>query len=344
MKRGCFLFRIISFGALTLGLSLADQPSGQPSAQGLDENQTTSDHPADHMDVNKEQADSMHPKSSDSGRASENSSSQTSPIKKGMLPADRPGQDRPKAGQGLDENQTTSELPADHMYGKQKGVNKERADTMHPKSIDSSRASENSSQTSPIKKGMLPADRPGQDRPRAGQGLDENQTTSELPADHMYGKRKGVNKERADTKHSKWSDNSRASENSSQTGPMRKGILPAHRPGQDRPKQVANNHGVAGEKRVDTPQSKLPVVNDFHQPGLNQPSTAVAKDELMMNRARDPQEELTRRSPVGGGADASLPGVVRSRGAATPIIGQLMPSRAKTSTAVINGTGMKRKP
>jgi hypothetical protein len=274
MKRGCFLFRIISFGALTLGLSLADQPSGQPSGQGLDENQTTSDHPADHMDVNKEQADSMHPKSSDSGRASENSSSQTSPIKKGMLPADRPGQDRP----------------------------------------------------------------------RAGQGLDENQTTSELPADHMYGKRKGVNKERADTKHSKWSGNSRASENSSQTGPMKKGILPAHRPGQDRPKQVANNHGVAGEKRVDTPQSKLPVVNDFHQPGLNQPSTAVAKDGLMMNRARDPQEELTRRSPVGGGADASLPGVVRSRGAATPIIGQLMPSRAKTSTAVINGTGMKRKP
>ena len=273
MKRGCFLFRIISFGALTLGLSLADQPSGQPSGQGLDENQTTSDHPADHMDVNKEQADSMHPKSSDSGRASENSS-----------------------------------------------------------------------QTSPIKKGMLPADRPGQDRPRAGQGLDENQTTSELPADHMYGKRKGVNKERADTKHSKWSDNSRASENSSQTGPMKKGILPAHRPGQDRPKQVANNHGVAGEKRVDTPQSKLPVVNDFHQPGLNQPSTAVAKDGLMMNRARDPQEELTRRSPVGGGADASLPGVVRSRSAATPIIGQMMPSRAKTSTAVINGTGMKRKP
>jgi hypothetical protein len=274
MKRGCFLFRIISFGALTLGLSLADQPSGQPSGQGLDENQTTSDHPADHMDVNKEQADSMHPKSSDSGRASENSSSQTSPIKKGMLPADRPGQDRP----------------------------------------------------------------------RAGQGLDENQTTSELPADHMNGKRKGYNKERADTKHSKWSGNSRASENSSQTGPMKKGILPAHRPGQDRPKQVANNHGVAGEKRVDTPQSKLPVVNDFHQPGLNQPSTAVAKDGLMMNRARDPQEELTRRLPVGGGADASLPGVVRSRGAATPIIGQLMPSRAKTSTAVINGTGMKRKP
>ncbi|MBV8176014.1 MAG: hypothetical protein JO151_15820 [Verrucomicrobia bacterium] len=348
MKRGCFLFRIISFGALTLGLSLADQPSGQPSGQGLDENQTTSDHPADHMDgnhmdVNKEQADTMHPKWSDNSRASENSS-QTGPTKKGMLPADRPGQDRPKAGQGLNENQTTGELPADHMDRKQKGLNKERADTMHPKSSDISRAAENSSQTSPMKKEMLPADRPGQDRPKAAQGLDENQTTSELPADHMDGKRKGVNKERADTKHSKWSDNSRASENSSQIGPMKKGILPAHRPGQDRPKQVANNHGVAGEKRVDHPQSKLPVVNDFHQPGLNQPSTAVAKDGLMMKRTRDPQEELTRRLPVGGGADPSLPGVVRSRGAATPIIGQLMPSRAKTSTAVINGTGMKRKP
>ena len=351
MKRGCFLFTMISFGAFTLGVSLADEPSGQPSRQGLDENQTTSDHPADHMygnqkdgnhmGVNEQQADSMHPKSTDSSRASENSS-QTSPKKRGMLPADRPGRDRPKAGQGLDENQTTSEFPADHKYGKQKGVNKEQADSMHPKSSDSSHASENSGQTSPTK-GMPPADRPGQDRPKAGQGLDENQTTGELPADHMYGNHRGVNKERADTMHPKWGENSRASENGSQTGPMKKGILPAHRPSQDRPKQVANNPSVAGEKR-DNLQSKLPMVNDFHQPGLNRSSTLVAKDGLMMNRTRDPREELTRRLPVGGGAAPSLPGVVRSRGAATPIIGQPMPSRAKTSTAAIDGTGMKRKP
>jgi len=277
MKRGCFLFTMISFGAFTLGVSLADEPSGQPSRQGLD------------------------------------------------------------------ENQTTSELPSDHKYGKQKGVNKEQADSMHPKSSDSSHASEkNSGQTSPTK-GMPPADRPGQDRPKAGQGLDENQTTGELPADHIYGNHRGVNKERADTMHPKWAENSRASENGSQTGPMKKGILPAHRPSQDRPKQVANNPSVAGEKR-DNLQSKLPMVNDFHQPGLNRSSTLVAKDGLMMNRTRDPREELTRRLPVGGGAAPSLPGVVRSRGAATPIIGQPMPSRAKTSTAAIDGTGMKRKP
>jgi hypothetical protein len=297
MKRGCFFFTIISFGALTLGLSLADQPPGQPSGKGLNENQPTSELPA------------------------------------GMLPADRLGQDRPKPGQGVDENQTTSELPADHKYGKQKGVNKEQADSMHPKSNDSS-------QTSPTK-GMLPADR--EDRLKAEQGLDENQTTSELPAGHVYGSHRRVNKERTDTMHPKWSDNRRASENGSQTGPMKKGILPAHRPSQDRPKQVANDPGVAGEKRVGTLQSKLPVVNDFHQPGLNRSSTLVAKDGLT-NKTRDPQEELTRRLPVGGGADASLPGVARSRGAATPIIGQLMPSRAKTSTAAIDGTGMKRKP
>lgn len=66
MKTGCFLFSIIGFGALTLGVSLAEQPSGQSSGQGLDENQTTSDRPADHMNgdqksVSKKQAETVHP-------------------------------------------------------------------------------------------------------------------------------------------------------------------------------------------------------------------------------------------------------------------------------------------
>jgi hypothetical protein len=178
----------------------------------------------------------------------------------------------------------------------------------------------------------------------SGQGLEENQRTSDRPADHIQGNQKGVNKEQAGTMHPELSDRGRASERSSQAGPIRKGILPAHRPGQDRPKQVANNHGVAGEKRVDNSQSKLPSINDFHQPGLNQPSTAVAKDELTMNRTGNPQEELTRTLPVRDEDNASLPGVVHSRSTATSITGQLTPSRAKTSTAVINGTGMKRKP
>jgi hypothetical protein len=38
------------------------------------------------------------------------------------------------------------------------------------------------------------------------------------------------------------------------------------------------------------------------------------------------------------------PGVVRGRGTAAPIIGGLATSSAKCSAAVINGTGMKRKP
>jgi hypothetical protein len=194
-----------------------------------------------------------------------------------------------------------------------------------------------------------------------GQGLDENQTTSDRSADHRDGKQKGVNKEQADTMHPNLSDSSRASERSSQNGPIKKVILPVSRLGQDRPKQVANDHGVAGEKRVNNPQSKLPSVNDFHQPGFNQPSTAVAKDGSMMNRTGNNAQgwtalssppgtdtssgELTRRLPVGNGTNASLPGVVHSRGASTPITGQLTPSRAKNSTGVLNGTGMKqRKP
>jgi hypothetical protein len=192
-----------------------------------------------------------------------------------------------------------------------------------------------------------------------GQGLDENQTTSDRSADHRDGNQKGVDKEQADTMHPNLSDSGRASEKSSRTGPIKKGILPAHR--QDRPKQVTNNQGVAGEKRGDNPQSKLPLLNNFHQPGLNQPSTAVAKDGSMMNRTGNNAQgwtarssppgtdtdtsfgELTRRLSVGGEANASLPGVVHSRGVSTPITGQLTPSRARTSTAVLNGTGMKQR-
>jgi hypothetical protein len=62
-----------------------------------------------------------------------------------------------------------------------------------------------------------------------------------------------------------------------------------------------------------------------------------------MNTTGNPQQELARRLPVGGGANASLPSVVHVR-PATASIGQLTPSSVKTSTAVINGTGMRHKP
>ena len=275
MKTGCCLFTIICFGVFTLGVSVADEPSGQPSGQGPEENQTTSDSLADHID------------------------------------------------------------------GKRKGVNEGQADTMHPKSSDTSRAAEKSSQTGPKKGGTLPANRPVRDHPKAGKGPEENQTTSERPADHMDGKQQGVNEEQADIMRPKLTHRSGAAQKGSLTGSRKKGILPADRSGH--PEQVPNSHAVADEKRVGKLQSKLPLVNHLHQPGLSKPSNAVAKDGIK-TRARDPREEPTRKLPAGGGADPPLPGVVRSRRAATPIIGQLMPSRAKTSTAVINGSGMKRKP
>jgi hypothetical protein len=178
----------------------------------------------------------------------------------------------------------------------------------------------------------------------SGPGPEKKETTSDRPANQMRGKQKGLNEEQADTLHHGLGESGGASKKSSQTGPIKKVILPAHRPDHDHPKQVTDNHGYAGEKRVDNPQSKLPSVNSFHQPGLNHPSTAVAKDELTINRTANPQEELTKRLPVGNGANASLPGVVHSGGAGTPINGQLTLSRAKTSTAVLNGTGMRHKP
>ena len=46
MKTAHFLFAVVGFGALTLGFSLADPPSNQPSGQESSENHPNSDHPA----------------------------------------------------------------------------------------------------------------------------------------------------------------------------------------------------------------------------------------------------------------------------------------------------------
>jgi hypothetical protein len=82
--------------------------------------------------------------------------------------------------------------------------------------------------------------------------------------------------------------------------------------------------------------------NDLHQPGLNKAATP-AKDGLIMNKTGNPREQLARL-PLGTRPATPLPGVVRGRVAATASIGGLAASSAKTSAAVINGTGMKPKP
>jgi len=169
----------------------------------------------------------------------------------------------------------------------------------------------------------------------------ENQTTGDKPADHPRSKPERDEKELADGKHPKAKNDSRVSEKSSQAGPIKK-AMPAHHPGQDRSKQVANNHGDAAEKRVDNHQNKPPAVNDFHQPALNRPSTVV-KGGLVLNTIGNHREQPARLPP-GGGTTALVPAVVPGRSATTAIIGGLAASSAKSSTAVIDGSGMKRKP
>jgi hypothetical protein len=220
--------------------------------------------------------------------------------------------------QGLKEKQTTSDRDAGHLDGKPERAGKEQAETKQSKSKEDGGASKNSSDA-------------------------KNQTTSDRPAGQVRGNPTRGNGKETMERLTKSEGDIRPVEKRSQTGAKKKGILPLHRVGQKRPNPVAPNRGAARQKRIDNPQNKLPVVNDFHQPGLNRAFSPAAKDRLRMNTTGNPQQELARRLPVGGGANASLPSVVHVR-PATASIGQLTPSSVKTSTAVINGTGMRHKP
>jgi hypothetical protein len=241
MKTVRFVFSIIGFGALTLQFSLGDQQSGQPSTKGSIEDRIPPDSPGDHKNskvTNKAQEDAIYPRVGEHIRPFEKSS-QTGPIKSGVLPA--------------------------------KGVLAAHRVLPVP--------------------GVLPANR----------------------------------------------------------------VEPTRHPELNHPKPVATNREVLGQKPVDHPQTKQPSVYDLHPMVLKPSSTAVPKDGLTLNRtpnAREettkslpnPQEELTKKSPAGDGANPSLPGVVHSREGTTATIGQLMPSSIKRSTAALNGTGMKHKP
>ena len=69
MKTECFLFAVVGFGALTLGITFADPPSGQSSSQlpgqGANQSHTTGDHPANpaqgnQTNDNNDQTDKKH--------------------------------------------------------------------------------------------------------------------------------------------------------------------------------------------------------------------------------------------------------------------------------------------
>jgi hypothetical protein len=72
MKTVCFLFTVVGFGALTLGITFADPPSGQSSSQlpgeGANQSHTSGDHPAhpvqgSQTNNNNDQTDKKHSQS-----------------------------------------------------------------------------------------------------------------------------------------------------------------------------------------------------------------------------------------------------------------------------------------
>jgi hypothetical protein len=130
MKTAYLFFTIAGFGALTLGVSFATEPSGQ----GLKEKQTTSDRDAGHLDgkperAGKEQAETKQSKSKEDGGASKNSSDA-----KNQTTSDRPaGQVRgnPTRGNGKEtmERLTKSEGDIRPVEKRSQTGCKEKGDT-----------------------------------------------------------------------------------------------------------------------------------------------------------------------------------------------------------------------
>jgi hypothetical protein len=178
-------------------------------------------------------------------------------------------------------------------------------------------------------------------RQPSGQEPSENHTTSGRPADQAQGNGARDNRDQPDGKPSNSNAESHASEQSRQPGSASMAI-PRNRLGQDHAKQVAIRHEDARNQRVDRSHTQRTPANDLQRPGANKAAT-VAKAGSMLNPLGNHRDQPARL-PMGSGTIAPLPGVVRSRGAGTASVGGLAPSSAKSSAAVINGTGMGRRP
>jgi hypothetical protein len=178
-------------------------------------------------------------------------------------------------------------------------------------------------------------------RQPSGQGPSEDQAASKRPVGLTQGNPVRGKAAPTEGQHSESKDDSHASEKSRQAGPIQK-ATPTHRPGQDRPKQVAKGYEDPAGQRVDKIQTKRPSVKDLPQPGLNKAAVG-AKPGLMMKTAGNQRQQFPRL-PVGSGTTAPLSGVVRGRGAAPASIGGLTVASARSTAAVISGTGMGHKP
>jgi hypothetical protein len=109
----------------------------------------------------------------------------------------------------------------------------------------------------------------------------------------------------------------------------------------------ADNHTPGKVSQAGSTQTPLkrPLVNNLSQPapGLIKTTPAVAKGGSPVNKPWSTSAQFAR-PPVGGGTVALGPGIAGKPAGVTANLGGLSASSVKTSTAGINGTGMKRTP
>jgi hypothetical protein len=159
----------------------------------------------------------------------------------------------------------------------------------------------------------------------SGQSSNQNHPNSDYPAkathdnqvpstgnqSDEHGNRTLANKDQTDEKHSPSNADSHTHEKISQAGPTK------------------------------TPP-KHPSANNSSQPtpALNK-AAAVAKNGLPVNKPASVSVQQIK-PPVGGGTAVPGPNIFRKQAGPTASLGGLAASSIKTSTAGINGTGMKR--
>jgi hypothetical protein len=105
--------------------------------------------------------------------------------------------------------------------------------------------------------------------------------------------------------------------------------------------QMEQNSARSSQTVPNKTQSKSPLPNEFAQPMLKKAPVA-ANGGWVMNKTGSHYEQPAKL-PGNGGTIAPKPGVSRNRSATPAAIGGLTTSRAKNSTAALDGAAMKRK-
>jgi hypothetical protein len=107
------------------------------------------------------------------------------------------------------------------------------------------------------------------------------------------------------------------------------------------------NNNVPAPERSTQPsllhtQTKGALGNELHQPGSKKPGTP-ATSGLPMNKMENRHNQAVKL-PAAGGTASLGPAMSRSRSRTTAELGGLTISKARNSTAALDGSTMKRKP